>query len=77
MCGAGDLQMINDFPQGELCPLPPMCGVITPPSPACLQREEEALRLGGEGRLEVEACDHKEHAAVRALCWEGGSVLAL
>lgn len=30
MCRAGDLQMINDSPQGELCPLPPLCCVLTP-----------------------------------------------
>ena len=30
MFGAGDLQMINDFSQGELCPPPPMCCVLLP-----------------------------------------------
>lgn len=30
MCRAGDLQMINDFSQGELCPPPPMCCGLLP-----------------------------------------------
>lgn len=36
MFRAGDLKMINDFPQGELCPPPPRAMCSLPPSPACL-----------------------------------------
>lgn len=50
MCRAGDLQMINDFSQGELCPPPPMCyGLLPPPSSPCLQG------WGGEG-VKQEGC---------------------
>lgn len=37
--GAGDLQMINDFSQGELCPPPPMCCVLLPSLTGLFVRE--------------------------------------
>lgn len=59
VCRAGDLQMINDFSQGELCPPPPMCCGLLPPHPlVCrdgvgrvLNREGCGVRdAGSEGK---------------------------
>lgn len=47
MFRAGDLRMINDFSQGELCPPPPMCSVLPPSLPPQL-----VCRGVGEGRKE-------------------------
>lgn len=57
---AGDLKMINDFSQGELCPPPPTCCML-PPSFASLFAGGGG---GGGGPL-------KEKCGLRALCWKG------
>lgn len=53
MLRAGDLQMINDFSQGELCPLPPMCCVLTRSLTSLFAGKGEEGERGDGGGVEM------------------------
>lgn len=66
MFRAGDLKMINDFSQGELCPPPPTCCVL-PPSLTSL------FSGGGGGGGECMKAKPTVPDTVwdEGLCWKG------
>lgn len=70
---AGDLKMINDFSQAELCPPPPSL----PPSLTSFFAGGGGWRKDGAGCgcSKAKLTDHEENAGMRALCYKGKGVL--